>query len=122
MTEWNELCLPYDLQWFAKDGPGGEKTEEPTAKKLADARKDGKVAKSRELNHAFDLIVLFLLLKIFTSYIYGGFVNSFSLGINQGLLSTGCYSYGTGNAKKILKLFMYSLLFLYNRLHIFVLI
>lgn len=37
------------------------------------------------------------------------FVNSFSLGINQGLLSTGCYSYGTGNAKKILKLFMYSL-------------
>jgi flagellar biosynthetic protein flhB len=78
LTEWNELCLPYDLQWFAKDGPGGEKTEEPTAKKLEDARKDGKVAKSRELNHAFDLIVLFLLLKIFTSYIYGGFVNSFS--------------------------------------------
>ena len=24
--------LPYHLQWFAKDGPGGEKTEPATAK------------------------------------------------------------------------------------------
>ena len=30
-----------DLQFFADDGPGGEKTEEPTSKKLEDARKDG---------------------------------------------------------------------------------
>lgn len=77
MTEWNELRLPYQLQWFAKDGPGGEKTEEPTAKRLTDARKDGKVAKSKELNSAFDLIVLFLLLKIFISYLYDGFLNVF---------------------------------------------
>ena len=77
MTEWNELRLPYQLQWFAKDGPGGEKTEEPTAKRLTDARKDGKVAKSKELNSAFDLIVLFLLLKIFMSYLYDGFLNVF---------------------------------------------
>ena len=26
--------LKYDLQWFAKDGEGGEKTEPATAKKL----------------------------------------------------------------------------------------
>ena len=64
MTEWENLRLPYQLQWFAKDGPGGEKTEEPTAKKLQDARNDGKVSKSRELGFAIDLIVLFLLLKI----------------------------------------------------------
>lgn len=78
MTKMDNLRLPYQLQWFAKDGPGGEKTEEPTAKKLDDARKDGKVVKSRELNSAFDLIVLFLVLKIFTSYIYNGFLNVFS--------------------------------------------
>lgn len=51
--------LEYDLQWFAKDGPGGEKTEPATAKKLRDAREEGKVAKSRELNFAMDLIALF---------------------------------------------------------------
>ena len=37
---------PYNLQFFAKDGPGGEKTEDATSKKLSDARKDGKVAKN----------------------------------------------------------------------------
>ena len=69
--------IPYHLQWFAKDGPGGEKTEEPTSKKLDDARKEGKVSKSKELNSAFDLIVLFLLLKIFIGNIYNGFLNVF---------------------------------------------
>ena len=32
--------LHYNLQWFAKDGEGGEKTEPATAKKLKDARDD----------------------------------------------------------------------------------
>ena len=59
------LLLPYHLQWFAQDGEGGEKTEPATEKKLKDARKDGKVVKSKELTAAFDLIVLFLCLKIF---------------------------------------------------------
>ena len=76
-------CLPYDLQWFAKDGPGGEKTEEPTSKRLTDARNDGKVAKSKELSSAFDLIVLFLLLRIFMSSLYSGFVNAFSFVYNR---------------------------------------
>lgn len=78
MTEWDNRRLPYRLQWFAKDGPGGEKTEEPTAKKLSDARKDGKVAKSRELGFAVDLIVLFLVLKVFMSFVYSGFRDVFS--------------------------------------------
>ena len=31
--------LEYNLQFFAKEGMGGEKTEPATAKKLQDARK-----------------------------------------------------------------------------------
>ena len=54
--EERNLYLEYNLQWFAKDGPGGEKTEPATAKKLKDAREEGKVAKSKELNSAADLI------------------------------------------------------------------
>ncbi len=59
-----QFALSLDLQWFAKDGPGGEKTEEPTAKKLSDARKDGKVAKSKELDNAVGLLVLFGMMQI----------------------------------------------------------
>ena len=70
--------LHYNLQWFAKDGEGGEKTEPATAKKLKDAREEGKVAKSRELNSAFDLIVLFLCLKIFVSFVGQKFIDIFS--------------------------------------------
>ena len=70
--------LHYNLQWFAKDGEGGEKTEPATAKKLKDARDEGKVAKSRELNSAFYLIVLFLCLKIFVSFVGGKFIDIFS--------------------------------------------
>ena len=40
--------IEYDLQFFAKDGPGGEKTEPATAKKLREAREKGQVAKSKE--------------------------------------------------------------------------
>ena len=73
------LLLSYDLQFFAKDGEGGEKTEPATAKKLKDARKEGKVAKSKELTSAFDLIVLFLCLKIFVSYVGGNLLGLFDL-------------------------------------------
>ena len=62
------IVLPYDLQWFAQDGEGGEKTEPATDKKLKDARDEGKVAKSKELTAAFDLIVLFLVLKFYIVY------------------------------------------------------
>ncbi len=68
------LILDYDLQWFAKDGPGGEKTEPATEKKLRDAREDGKVSKSKELTAAFDLLVLFLVLKVFISFIGEGMI------------------------------------------------
>ncbi|MGY1745738.1 EscU/YscU/HrcU family type III secretion system export apparatus switch protein [Blastococcus sp. SYSU D00695] len=34
---------------MAKDGPGGEKTEKPTPKKLKDARKEGQIPRTQEL-------------------------------------------------------------------------
>ncbi|MBP3488279.1 MAG: flagellar biosynthesis protein FlhB [Roseburia sp.] len=77
MEEERRVILSYDLQWFAKDGPGGEKTEPATAKKLREAREDGKVAKSKELTAAFDLIVLFLVLKVFISTVGTGFLEVF---------------------------------------------
>ena len=54
----SETLLVYDLQFFAKDGPGGEKTEQATPKKLDDARKEGQVAKSKELGNSFSLFAL----------------------------------------------------------------
>ena len=48
------MILEYNLQFFAKDGPGGEKTEPATQKKLDDARKEGQVAKSKEIAALLD--------------------------------------------------------------------
>ncbi len=72
-----EWYMPLDLQWFAKDGEGGEKTEEPTAKKLTDARNDGKVAKSKELDNAVGLLLLFVLLQVTMSSLGGGMLGLF---------------------------------------------
>lgn len=86
MEEWNSshtFILEYNLQWFAKDGPGGEKTEPATAKKLQDARKDGKVVKSKELTFAVDLIVLFLAMKIFMNYVSSRLLGDFALFYNK---------------------------------------
>lgn len=58
-----DMLLEYDLQFFAQEGPGGEKTEEPTGKKLDDARKEGQVAKSQEIASSFTLLALFIMLK-----------------------------------------------------------
>ncbi len=77
MEEEKRRGLQYNLQWFAKDGPGGEKTEPATEKKLREAREEGKVSKSKELTAAFDLIVLFLVLKIFVAATGNGFISIF---------------------------------------------
>ncbi len=61
------LLLAYRLQFFAKDGPGGEKTEEPTQKKIDDSRKEGQVAKSKEVASALTLVALFVMLKVWIS-------------------------------------------------------
>ncbi len=58
------MILEYNLQFFAKEGQGGEKTEPATEKKLQDARKEGQVAKSREIANGLGLLALFLVLKL----------------------------------------------------------
>jgi len=72
--EFENLRLSYKLQFFA-DGP--EKTEEPTAKKLRDARKEGQVAKSMELITASGLATLFIVLKVFTGFFGNRFIETF---------------------------------------------
>ena len=69
--------LSYDLQLFAKEGQDGEKTEEPTAKKLEDARKKGQVMRSTEVVTAATLRVFFLMLKVFVGFIGNRFISSF---------------------------------------------
>ena len=69
--------LQLNLQLFAKEGPGGEKTEPATDKKLKDARSEGQVAKSRELGQALALLALFIVLKIWAGTIGHNFINSF---------------------------------------------
>lgn len=71
------------LQFFAKEGPGGEKTEQPTAKKLDDARKEGQVAKSKEVANALNLIGLFILLKVILGFLGEWFLGGFSHTYNQ---------------------------------------
>ncbi len=71
------MILEYNLQFFAKEGPGGEKTEPATQKKLEDARKDGQVAKSKEIANGFGLLALFLLLKIWIGHISTSFLELF---------------------------------------------
>ena len=59
------MILQYNLQFFAKDGPGGERTEPATEKKLSDARKEGQVAKSKEIANCMGILSLFLILKFY---------------------------------------------------------
>ncbi len=77
MDEIKLILIPYDLQFFAQEGEGGEKTEEPTSKKLEDARKDGKVAKSKEIDNGFGLLAFFLSIKIFLGFAGGKFLEIF---------------------------------------------
>ena len=106
------LILPYNLQWFA-DGEGGEKTEPATQKKLEDARKEGKVAKSKDLTQGIDLLVLFLLIKIFVGYMGERFMGLFNqtlgrmaefMSVNQKEISMQAVGTVLGNA--ILELFL----------------
>ena len=77
------MILEYNLQFFAKDGPGGEKTEEPTGKKLEDARKEGQVAKSKEIANAFGILALFLLMRFYVGRLGYGLIEYFSGVYNQ---------------------------------------
>ena len=73
------MILEYDLQFFAAEGQGGEKTEPATEKKLSDARKEGQVAKSREIANGLCLLTVFLVLKIWVGHMGYQFINVFSV-------------------------------------------
>jgi len=77
------VILEYRLQFFAKDGPGGEKTEPATDKKLKDARKDGQVAKSKEIGNGLGLLALFLILKIWVGKIGNDLLHVFGFVYNK---------------------------------------
>ncbi|MBQ9120678.1 MAG: flagellar biosynthesis protein FlhB [Lachnospiraceae bacterium] len=84
MEEWSieKQKLRFRLQFFAAEGPGGEKTEEATTKKLEDARKEGQVAMSHELTTALSLMGLFMALKIFVGSVGTDFLELFKGGYN----------------------------------------
>lgn len=75
--------LKLNLQLFAKEGAGGEKTEPATEKKLSDARKEGQVAKSRELGQAFALLALFVVLKVWVGTMGHNFMNGFRMNYSR---------------------------------------
>lgn len=77
-TQRGSIRYSYDLQRFAKDGPGGEKTEPASEKKLRDAREEGQVAKSRELGNAVGLLALFLILQNWAGKMGTQFLENFS--------------------------------------------
>lgn len=58
----------FDLQRFAAEDEG--RTEEPTEKKLREAREKGQVAKTQELPQAVVVIFGFLVIFMFSSFIY----------------------------------------------------
>lgn len=72
------MILKYNLQFFASDGPGGERTEPATEKKLTDARKEGQVAKSKEVGNALSLLAMFLVIKLWAGHIGIQFMEVFS--------------------------------------------
>lgn len=68
--------LEYNLQFFADNG---DKTEEPTGKKLSDARKEGQVAKSREIVNCLMLFVFFLVIRFMAGNMGNKFINFFEV-------------------------------------------
>ena len=64
----------YNLQFF---GEGGDKTEKATPKKLDDARKEGRVARSSDLINGFMLLLMFFVLKLFGGIMAKLFLDSF---------------------------------------------
>lgn len=93
-----KYLLSYNLQFFGKDGPGGEKTEDATPKKLKEAREDGKVAKSQDVIIATSLMGLFIMLKITLGYIGSNFLALFeeSYDLISGIVSDK-FTYNTAS-------------------------
>ena len=79
--------ISMNLQFFAEGA--ADKTEEPTAKKFQDARKEGQVAKSREIANALGILGLFLILKIWVGNMGTQFMEMFPKIYNK--ITEKCY-------------------------------
>ncbi len=78
MTDFQyKIIFPLDLQLFAKEGPGGEKTEDATSKKLKDVRNEGNVAKSVEIVTAATLLVLYICLRFAIEFVGERLIHTF---------------------------------------------
>ena len=66
----NKKILKMNLQFFADEGAGGEKTEKPSDYRREKAREEGQVAKSIEINTALLMVGLFFALKIGADFMY----------------------------------------------------
>ena len=98
--------LEFNLQFFAE---GGDKTEEPTAKKLDDARKDGQVAKSKEIGNCLGLFVFFLVLRFMAGSISDRFIDCFG-SVYRAIPSVTVYPSGNMPVRALDALFKNSLI------------
>lgn len=62
----------WDLQLFA-EADSGDKTEDPTPKRRADARKKGQVNKSMEVNSAVSILGIMFLFLLLSGVVFDGF-------------------------------------------------
>ena len=101
----NYRVIKLNLQLFAKDGPGGEKTEPATQKKLDDARKEGQVAKSKDIVSAISLVAAFYMLKLTIGSfgesfieVFNEFYNIIPNHIDKASMGIGTVTEAIGNA------------------------
>ncbi len=106
--EFSYRTLELNLQFFA-EGEGGEKTEPATQKKLDDARKEGQVAKSKEIASGLGLIALFFLLKFWIGNMGTQFLGVFGNVYNQIPVATRL-SNGNPPATVAKQIFTYAIL------------
>ncbi|MDN5351463.1 MAG: flagellar biosynthesis protein FlhB [Clostridiales bacterium] len=71
------MILYFDLQLFSE-----EKTEQPTSKKIRDARNKGQVVQSKELSSAVALLTVFVAFYAFSGYIVSEVFNFYYLCMN----------------------------------------
>ena len=102
----------FDLQRFAAEDEG--RTEEPTEKKLREAREKGQVAKTQELPQAVVVIFGFLIIFFFASWIYDSiaamtrhYISSFSrFSLTERSMLLELYKVSMESAKILLPLFI----------------
>lgn len=75
------LMLKYNLSFF-DGGDGGEKTEQPTARKREKAREEGQVARSAEIGTAVLFLAVFFGLRYFAPWMYNSLKSIFQSSFN----------------------------------------